>query len=90
MGIEQAIRTKYPGKDDPLIELAAKLGQVLDAGDGSVAMVKELRSILRELSPEAQWGPSVNRSPSPALDELPVYRWEDDHGGIVSIPEKVS
>jgi hypothetical protein len=72
--IETEIRKKHL-ESSPLVELAAKLAEALDAGDGSVAMVKELRSILKELSPEAQWAPSVSRSP--ALDDLEPTRWSE-------------
>jgi hypothetical protein len=75
--IEETIRKQYP-ESSPLTELAYRLAQTLDLGDGSVAMVKELRSILRELSHEDQWSPSVSRSPGPALDELESVPWEED------------
>jgi hypothetical protein len=46
--IEQAIRERYP-EGGPEVELAAKLAFIMDAGDGSAAIAKELRLVLAEL-----------------------------------------
>jgi hypothetical protein len=53
--IEAEIRKAHP-EGGPLVEIAAKLAQTIDIGDGSVSMVRELRSILDELGTEKRWG----------------------------------
>jgi hypothetical protein len=50
--LERSIREKYQ-EGDPLTELAAKLAFILDVGDGSAAVAKELRAILATLKPRA-------------------------------------
>jgi hypothetical protein len=46
--LERSIRDEHPD-GGPLVELAARLALILDAGDGSAALAKELRAILTEL-----------------------------------------
>jgi hypothetical protein len=48
--IETAVRKEVPDTG-ALAEIAYKLAFSLDNGDGSVAMVKELRTLLAELRP---------------------------------------
>jgi hypothetical protein len=50
--LERSIREKYQ-EGDPLTELAAKLAFILDVGEGSAAVAKELRTLLATLKPRA-------------------------------------
>jgi hypothetical protein len=46
--LERSIREAHP-EGGPMVELAAKLALIMDAGDGSAAVAKELRAVLTEL-----------------------------------------
>jgi hypothetical protein len=46
--LERSIRDEHPD-GGPLVELAARLALIMDTGDGSAAVAKELRAVLAEL-----------------------------------------
>jgi hypothetical protein len=83
MSIEKAIRAKYPDDDNPMVELAAKLGFIMDSGDGSAAIARELTAVLKELRTGGKWGrlgpSSVARSPA-----LSVVEDDEDEGSTWS------
>jgi hypothetical protein len=61
--IEERVREEVK-QDSALAEIAYKLAFTIDEGDGSVAMVKELRNSLRDLNVEKRWSPAVGRRSS--------------------------
>ena len=66
--IETAVRKEVP-KGSALSEIAYKLAFTLDEGDGSTAMVRELREILKELRPKRYVGePPARLSVVPDVD----------------------
>ena len=67
MSIEESIRAKWPNSDDPMVELAAKIAQTLDAGDGNAALIRELKEVLLQLRTGGSW---ERRSPLPATHGL--------------------
>jgi hypothetical protein len=90
--IEQAARKEIP-EGSAIAEIAYKLAFSLDEGDGSVAMAKELRSILAE---ERQRKPSDNKAyrmqklqeAKWAMMQEGEWEWSDEAGDYVRVDDE--
>jgi hypothetical protein len=89
--IETAVRKEVP-EGSALAEIAYKLAFTIDEGDGSTAMVRELREILAELRQQKPWASDAKfyrkerkRQAKWAMMQEGKWEWSDEEDDWIRV-----